>query len=51
MINEFIINVADEQISDLHNRIKHTRWPDEINDSRKAKNKTNIHAYSALAFK
>ena len=32
MINEFIINVPEEQISDLHNRIKHTRWPDEIND-------------------
>ena len=32
MINEFLINVPDEQISDLYNRIKHTRWPDEIND-------------------
>ena len=32
MISEFLINVPDEQISDLHNRIKHTRWPDEIND-------------------
>jgi hypothetical protein len=28
-----------------------TITPDKINDSRKAKNKTNIHAYSALAFK
>ena len=32
MISEFLINVPDEQISDLYNRIKHTRWPDEIND-------------------
>ena len=32
MISEFLINVSDNQINDLHKRIQQTRWPDEIND-------------------
>jgi len=34
MIEKFPINVKDSEIELLHNKIKLTRWPDEVNDSK-----------------
>ena len=33
MITPFLANISEEILDDLKNRIKNTRWPDEINNS------------------
>src|SRR5882762_4718428 len=30
---QFQIDISESSLTDLHDRLKHTRWPDELNNS------------------